>query len=187
MSILRKDEITTSRSGPAGQGMLPDYAYSLHSHADVPSVGQPLPRRALDPAALQQGEQLLFYFAKKRAGGRPKTDRAELRSVVIPVRYTEHERALLKSNAARNNMSISTYIAVVSLNEKLPAMIPAVNLDTYARLCSIAREVNELKARAIEAASSAETLSKLEEIRAAMTTIVGTLVSLKPVEGGHHG
>lgn len=168
---------------PAGQGMLSDYGNSFHSLPGQNPVGQPLPGCTLNPAASRKCDQLLFPFAKKRAGGRPKVAGAELRKIVIPVRYTEREHAVLKIEAARNHMSVSTFVSILSLNRKFPALVPAINTKAYELLRRIAHEINQLKRLVDQGVIPPILRDKLEEIRAASAEIVAALVNLKPIPG----
>jgi hypothetical protein len=168
---------------PAGQGMLSDYGNSFHSLPGQNPVGQPLPGCPLDPAASRKCDQLLFPFARKRAGGRPKVAGAELRKIVIPIRYTEREHAVLKNEAARNHMSISTFVSILSLNKKLPPLVPAINLKAYERCGHSAQDIHELKRLVDQGVIPPNLRDKLEEIRAALAEIVAALVSLKPIPG----
>jgi len=163
--------------------MLSDYGNSFHSLPGQNPVGQPLPGCPLDPAASLKCDQLLFPFARKRAGGRPKIAGAELRKIVIPVRYTEREHAALKIEAARNNISISTFVSIVSLNKRLPPLVPAINLNVYERCGRSAHDINQLKRLVDAGVIPSHLRDKLEEIRVALAEIVAELVSLKPKPG----
>ena len=168
---------------PAGQGMLSDYGNSFHSLPGQNPVGQPLPGCPLDPAASRKCDQLLFPFARKRAGGRPKVAGAELRKIVIPVRYTEREHAVLKNEAARNHISISTFVSILSLNRKLPPLVPAINPKAYELLRRIACQIDQFKRLVDEGVIPPNLLDKFEGIRAALAGNVAVIVSQKPTPG----
>lgn len=168
---------------PAGQGMLSDDGNSFHSLPGQNPVGQPLPGCPLDPAASRKCDQLLFPFARKRAGGRPKVAGAELRKIVIPVRYTEREHAVLKNEAARNHISISTFVSILSLNRKLPPVVPAINVKAYELWRRIADEINQLKRLVDAGFIPSNLLDKLEGIRAGLAENVAVMVSQKPTPG----
>ena len=69
----------------------------------------------------------------------------DVRSSVIPVRFTEGERNTVKSFAKARRLSLSDFIRTVVLGRKLPHVSPPqINLMTYQELARIGNNLNQL-------------------------------------------
>lgn len=70
---------------------------------------------------------------------------AEIRSVVVPVRFTELERNSIKESASVRKLSVSAFIRTVVTGRKLPSPAsPEVNRATYQELGRIGNNLNQL-------------------------------------------
>lgn len=67
-----------------------------------------------------------------------------VRSCVVPVRFTPDERDGLKEKASKFHLSLSELIRRFSLRRKLPPAIPEVNIKTYKELAAIGNNLNQL-------------------------------------------
>ena len=71
--------------------------------------------------------------------------KVDVRSSVVPVRFTETERNTVKSFAEARRLSLSDFIRTVVLGRKLPHTAPPqVNLATYQELARIGNNLNQL-------------------------------------------
>jgi hypothetical protein len=156
-----------------GQAMLTDYENSLHSLSRRTGSVNACRGCPLDPAAARDPKQLLFRFAIKRPGGRPKVPGSELRKIVIPVRFTETEADPLRAEAAQCRISVASLIVIHALQRKPPRITSPITLDTYEEIRRIGINLNQVARRANRhALGNTDLLAKLESCRRELATIV---------------
>ena len=70
---------------------------------------------------------------------------AQIRSAVVPVRFTQSERDTIKSLAESRRLSLSDFIRTVVLGRKLlPPVAAAINRSVYQELARIGNNLNQL-------------------------------------------
>ena len=67
------------------------------------------------------------------------------RSAVVPIRMTTEERERLKEAAKPFSLSLSEFVRRAALKRRMPvAAVAEVNRETYAQLCRIGNNLNQL-------------------------------------------
>ena len=90
-----------------------------------------------------------------------------VRSAVVPVRLTPEERTRLQGAAKPFGVSLSEFVRRCALKRRMPAAAaPEVNRETYAQLCRIGNNLNQLMRAVNEGRASGVDLQMLSELRA---------------------
>ena len=67
------------------------------------------------------------------------------RSAVVPIRMTTEERERLKEAAKPFGVSLSEFVRRAALKRRMPvAAVAEVNRETYAQLCRVGNNLNQL-------------------------------------------
>jgi hypothetical protein len=82
---------------------------------------------------------------RRSAGGRPRSDPADVRSATIGVRVSASEYASLRAKAAQMHMTPAQWLREAALTRRLPSPpVAAINREQYAELARLAANLNQL-------------------------------------------
>lgn len=69
----------------------------------------------------------------------------DVRSAVVPVRFTKGEREVLKGFADTHCLSLSEYVRALAFGRKLPRpAMPEINRQTYLEITRVGNNLNQL-------------------------------------------
>lgn len=82
---------------------------------------------------------------KKRKGGRPRGNPADVRAFTIGVRVSPTEYEELKTKAAQMGMLPAKWLREAALSRRLPTPpVPQINREQYAELARLSANINQL-------------------------------------------
>ncbi|HLG18974.1 MAG TPA: plasmid mobilization relaxosome protein MobC [Bdellovibrionota bacterium] len=96
----------------------------------------------------------------------------ELRSRVVPIRFTPAELSWLQESSRELRVSVSEYVRRAAFGRKLPLPpVPSVNRETYQELSRIGNNLSQLMRKIHSGMAMPIDPHMLQELRAMVTSI----------------
>jgi len=126
-----------------------------------------------------ENTKLPITKAKRKTGGRPRSDSDSVRHKTIGVRVNKLEWEELQKKGKIMGMSPAQWLRTASLQRRLPqAPVPEINRQTYANLMRLAVNLNQI-ARAVNAGQSNAPINLLLEIRREVNKLQHQIIGLE--------
>jgi hypothetical protein len=108
---------------------------------------------------------------------------AARRELLLPaIRVSVGERKQIDGEAERMGLALAAYMRRLILGRRLPRAVPPVNREQWAKLGTLAADLNVLAAAAREGQSGTDVLALLAALRAEIASLRDALLGHDPVD-----